>query len=84
MHYIQQNTDLEERAKNFVGKTVRDTFNRVGVVQQAYARESLIVLSVLGTKDHWFSDHEHATIVSLGDYSQPGAPPSLTNGELEE
>ena len=85
MHYIQQNTDLEQRAKNFVGKTVRDTSGNVGIVINAWPVRGRIGLDVEQENGVVFiTTNEYATIVSLGDYGPQYMKNPNNPGELEE
>jgi hypothetical protein len=57
----------EARAQAYVGRTVKDTKGRWGVVQSAWvttgSRVVTMSVSLANTEDVFFTDSEHATIV---------------------
>lgn len=91
MHYIPQPTQTEiiERAKRFVGKYVRATTypDQIWEVKHAYPLTDGVIRLSLRSLDGgtlWMSDNEHATIVSMGDYSPTYEINPLNRGELIE
>lgn len=86
MHNIKGYTpeEMNQRARNFIGKTIRTTYGTTGIVRDAWAEGGTLWLDVKASNGILFvTTNDYATIVTLGDYSQPDINPG-NRGELIE
>ncbi len=78
---------LHDRKLKYLGREVRDTYNRVGTVTFARPTSAGIIVLLVVSADgnhSWLTDNEHATLTGRHTPQTDYVPSAGNRGELDE